>query len=245
MKCFPVCLQSNNVGKPYMELQVEFDLRPFSGWKRFNLCKEIKDCLGFRIPGTEWIPVLCQWKLDSDSIRWWDSGFLELYSVFQRPKSGFHKQNFTATVSGFGYMQRNVTNLEVVTYCGLRPKIGHFLVPKSLTFKMRLGAQPFLWKWVLFAWEWKMISISKAEHLSSFWNRGPGELGNGLLQFRIEFILSDVIFHFYVGWQCKSICGGKVDGFWLFRRSCLGWRREGTLYVTQCIYSRLSLNGHL
>ena len=33
--------------------------------------------------------------------------------------------------------------------------IGHFRVPKSLTFKMRLGAQPFLWKWVLFAWEWK------------------------------------------------------------------------------------------
>ena len=46
---------------------------------------------------------------------------------------------------------------------------------------MRLGAQPFLWKWVLFAWAWKMISISKAEHLPSFWNRGPGELGNGPL----------------------------------------------------------------
>ena len=29
--------------------------------------------------------------------------------------------------------------------------IGHFRVPKTLTFKMRLGAQPFLWKWVLFA----------------------------------------------------------------------------------------------
>ena len=27
---------------------------------------------------------------------------------------------------------------------------------------MRLGAQPFSWKWVLFEWEWKMISISKA-----------------------------------------------------------------------------------
>ena len=46
--------------------------------------------------------------------------------------------------------------------------IGHFRVPKTLTFKMRLGTQPFLWKWVLFAWEWKMISISKAEHLP-FW----------------------------------------------------------------------------
>ena len=59
--------------------------------------------------------------------------------------------------------------------------ICHFRVPKTLTLKMRLGAQPFLWKWVLFAWEWKMISISKAEHLPSFWNRGPWELGNDLL----------------------------------------------------------------
>ena len=59
--------------------------------------------------------------------------------------------------------------------------ISHFRVPKTLTFKMRLGAQPFLWKWVLFARELKMISISKAQHLPSVWNRGPGELGNGLL----------------------------------------------------------------
>ena len=27
-----------------------------------------------------------------------------------------------------------------------------------------------------------MVSISKAEHLPSFWNRDPGELENGLLQ---------------------------------------------------------------
>ena len=59
--------------------------------------------------------------------------------------------------------------------------LGHFRVPKPLTFKMRLGVQPFLWKWVLFAREWKIISISKAEHLPSFWNRGPGELGNCLI----------------------------------------------------------------
>ena len=58
--------------------------------------------------------------------------------------------------------------------------IGHFRAPKTLTFKMRLRAQPFLWKWVLFSWEWKMIFISKDEYLSSFWNRGSGELGNGL-----------------------------------------------------------------
>ena len=29
--------------------------------------------------------------------------------------------------------------------------IGHFRVPKTLTFKMKPSAQPFLWKWVLFA----------------------------------------------------------------------------------------------
>ena len=37
--------------------------------------------------------------------------------------------------------------------------IGHFRVLKTLTFKIRPSAQPFLWKWDLFAWEWKIISI--------------------------------------------------------------------------------------
>ena len=64
----------------------------------------------------------------------------------------------------------------------MRRSIGHFRVPKTLTFKLRLGAQPLLWKWVLFAREWNMISISKAEHLLSFWNRGPRKLGNGLFE---------------------------------------------------------------
>ena len=71
----------------------------------------------------------------------------------------------------------------------------HFRVPKTLTFKMRLGAQPFLWKWVLFAWERKMISISKAEHLPSFWNRGPGELANGL--FGVKRVPSSPRWHFF------------------------------------------------
>ena len=40
-------------------------------------------------------------------------------------------------------------------------------------FWARPSAQPFsaqcqLWKWVLFAWEWQIISTSKAEHLTSF-----------------------------------------------------------------------------
>ena len=57
-------------------------------------------------------------------------------------------------------------------------EIGHFRVPKTLTFKRWPNAQPFLWKWVLLAW--KIVSISKAKRLTSFWYRGPGELGNSL-----------------------------------------------------------------
>ena len=65
---------------------------------------------------------------------------------------------------------------------------------------MRPSAQPFLWKWVLFAWEWKIISISKAEHLTSFWYRGPGELGNGLLYYNIIEAFNAAVnlkFYFY------------------------------------------------
>ena len=69
---------------------------------------------------------------------------------------------------------------------GSRPQrhgaIGHFRVPRTLTFKMRPSARPFLWKWVLFAREWKVTSISKAEHLTSFWYRGPEEVGNSLFE---------------------------------------------------------------
>ena len=80
------------------------------------------------------------------------------------------------------YFRVPTVAFSVMFFCWQVDLIGHFRVLKTLTFKMRLGAQPFLWKWVSFAWEWKMISISKAEHLPSFWNRGQGELGNGLLK---------------------------------------------------------------
>ena len=55
------------------------------------------------------------------------------------------------------------------------PLIGYFRVPKTLTVKTRPSARFFLWKWGLFAQEWKIIAVSKAEHLTSFWYRGPGE----------------------------------------------------------------------
>ena len=65
--------------------------------------------------------------------------------------------------------------------CKWRALIGHFRVLKTPTWKMKPSAQPFLWEWVLFPWERKIIFISKAENSTSFWYRGPGELGNDLL----------------------------------------------------------------
>ena len=79
---------------------------------------------------------------------------------------------FYSTVSPWEFIYAKLRNFT----------IGRLRVPKTLTFKMRLGAQPFLWKWVIFAWKRKVISISKAERLPSFWNRGLGEFGNGLFQ---------------------------------------------------------------
>ena len=43
------------------------------------------------------------------------------------------------------------------------------------------SAQPFLWKWLSLARGWHIISMSKAEHLTSFWHRGLWQLENGPL----------------------------------------------------------------
>ena len=72
--------------------------------------------------------------------------------------------------------------------------IGHFRVPRTLTFKMRPSAQPFLWKWVLFAGEWKIIFKSKVKHLPSFWYRGQAELGNGLLRLNMSSTILQSVF---------------------------------------------------
>ena len=75
---------------------------------------------------------------------------------------------------------------------------------------MRPSAQPFLWKWVLFAWEWKIIYLSKAEHLTSFWYRGPGELGNGLFWgkgVQME-VISEGIRGGGGGWLCEVFFPG-------------------------------------
>ena len=77
-----------------------------------------------------------------------------------------------------------------------RSWIGHFRVPKTLSFKMRPSAQPFSWKWVLFAREWKIISIWKTEHVTSFSYRGPGGIRKWpIVQFRRLSLLIKNITH--------------------------------------------------
>ena len=66
----------------------------------------------------------------------------------------------------------NCSLITRVCYIGLRCK--------TLTFKTRLSAKLFLWKWVLFAWKPKTILISMALQLASLWNRGLGQRGDGL-----------------------------------------------------------------
>ena len=76
---------------------------------------------------------------------------------------------------------------------------------------MRPGAQPLLWNWVLFAREWKIISISKAEHLTSFWYRGPGELRNGLLWYiSYSYPISSQ------GWIMTCILNNKIV-LWVYK----------------------------
>ena len=60
-------------------------------------------------------------------------------------------------------------------------EIGHFRVPKNLTFKARLSAKPLIWKWFLIMMQIKLIFTTKVSHLTSFWKWDFLELGNGLL----------------------------------------------------------------
>ena len=62
--------------------------------------------------------------------------------------------------------------------------IGHFRVPKNLTFKARLSAKPLIWKWFLIMIQIKLIFTTKVSHLASFWEWDFLELGNGLLESR-------------------------------------------------------------
>ena len=75
--------------------------------------------------------------------------------------------------------------------------IGDFRVAFRLCFKASPCEKPFIWKLVLFTCKWtkicvwiKLISIWKASHLDSLWNRGKMQLGNRLGPKARDLVLS-------------------------------------------------------
>ena len=67
----------------------------------------------------------------------------------------FHSPKLCITISKYHWWYLRHISLKIMLLpiqnaCLL---IGHFRVPKTLTFKIRPSAKPLLWKWVLFAWE--------------------------------------------------------------------------------------------
>ena len=80
------------------------------------------------------------------------------------------------------FSSQGITN---VPWCS---SIGHFWVVFH-PFQSESGsAKPFIWKVVLFTCKWtricmwiKLISIWKASHYNSLWNRGKRQFGNHLM----------------------------------------------------------------
>ena len=68
-----------------------------------------------------------------------------------------------------GVVRQNHSKREILKNY-FRLSVGHFQVVLCLFFKARSGAKPFIWKWALFACEWKVIWIWKLEHQDSLWN---------------------------------------------------------------------------
>ena len=76
--------------------------------------------------------------------------------------------------------------------------IAHSRVVFRLCLETGLSAKPFIWKLVLFTckfwfiYTWiKLIFIWKTFHLASHWNRGEGQLGNGLLTVNDRLMIND------------------------------------------------------
>ena len=88
--------------------------------------------------------------------------------------------------------------------------IGDFRVSFCLCFKARPSAKPFIWKLVLFTHKFwficmsiKLITIWKASHQDSLWNRGERQLGNCLFYSSCESTIEVpyVVPGFVVVWQ--------------------------------------------
>ena len=81
--------------------------------------------------------------------------FFVLFFVCKENRSRLNT-NFNAQMFCLRHNQPQPANLLFkISVPSARLSLGHFRVP--LTFKMRPSAQPFSWKWVLFAWGWKLF----------------------------------------------------------------------------------------
>ena len=88
--------------------------------------------------------------------------------------------------------------------------IGHFRVPKNLTFKARLSAKPLIWKWFLIMMQIKLIFTTKVSHLASFWKWDFLELGNGLLNTLLNNIEK----------TCKGGVCLATEEFFIYYKTC-------------------------
>ena len=100
--------------------------------------------------------------------------------------------------------------------------IAHFQVHISLSIKARLGAQPFIWKWVYFASEWNLVFIWKDEHQDSFWGRGLNKFRNGLF---IRHLFSSML-------ELAKVVG-------LFNYFSLMWRTNEEVHNSKLISNSL------
>ena len=136
---------------------------------------------GFK-PFTKWSKVF-----KTKSITKLDHNYLHTFDAITKLWRNQYNLNFKCTYCGLSWPlgQRKTQGRWVelslnLVLVWLAFAIGHLRVPKTLTFKMRIGAQPFLWKLVLcmrmkndfHIKGWAPTLVLKQRH---------GELGNGLL----------------------------------------------------------------
>lgn len=84
---------------------------------------------------------------------------------------------------GYGYTSHWITNRRVLT---------------TLNFEVRPRGKPFMWKWVISAWEYKIVSYQRFNtynYLTQLWIREirEGALRHKWMQFNIENCVSLVI----------------------------------------------------
>ena len=91
------------------------------------------------------------WISDWDRSWWYHIILTNLLSMILH-RSIYFSADTALGLSMESYPCKN-RNIKCAVYLTMPWSTGHFQYPKTLTFKMRPGAQLFLWKWVLFVSE--------------------------------------------------------------------------------------------